>query len=225
MTLQNATLRVTASIIVTAALAVSCARPTVGASSGETPTAEPITSLPAPTTSSSTVATSTASSPDATVTGESSGSTANSTSATTMSVIGNGFNAVAHRLAKEVKFNHMITLSPPDITDVPVLSAQATYDKMMSEGDLPESEFKDKVVDVQLSRFTNSETGDIQPDGSVKPFWINKLVWTFSYHEIREYQGAPPAAGQAPRPAYVWDTRILIVADPTTGRELMEEDN
>jgi len=148
-----------------------------------------------------------------------------STSVTDMDVTGNGFTAVAHRLSNKVIFNHAITLSPSDITDVPVMSPQASYDKMVSEGDISESIFQDKVVDVQLCRFTNSVAGAIQPDGSVKPFWTNKLVWTFQYQEVRTYLGVPPAPGKPQNPPVVHNMRILIVADTTTGGELTEVDN
>jgi len=213
MTSRSSAFRVTAAILSTTALAVSCAQPKVAAAGGS----EAETVLSVASTSSSPLATSTVAIPAT--------SFANSTSISAeTSVVGDGFTAVAHRLEAVVRFGEAITLSPPEITDAPALSAQATYDKLVSSEDLSALEFKSKVINVQLARFSNTDAGAIQPDGSVKPFWINKLVWTFSYDEVRGYQGGAPAPGQPTRPLFVQNTRILIVADPTTGREVMEKD-
>lgn len=96
-------------------------------------------------------------------------------------VVGKGFSVTASRLSGtgQADLGAGIVLAVPPTAAEPKVTPQQAFDALVAGGNANQSRFALSPPKVELTLFTDLQTGHIRADGTVKLSWTGVLAWAF----------------------------------------------
>ena len=144
-----------------------------------------------------------------------------------LAVVGKGFSVTASRLSGtgQADLGAGIVLAVPPTAAEPKVTPQQAFDALVAGGNANQPRFALSPPMVELTLFTDLQTGHIRADGTVKLFWTGVLAWAFLYTDYFPQRNAPVQRGNPspPATAKMTEMNVLVVVDASTGISLMEE--
>lgn len=95
-----------------------------------------------------------------------------------------------------------VVLAPPSEGAVPAVSAAQAAAAAQGNSPMWQPGESPDPVDIRLFLLTNNIYGPEQPDGTVRPYYVNVLAWAVVFHHVhwQGIGGAPWPSGSSPPP-------------------------